>query len=83
MKHRAEEKLGRAAQMGNENETDGPAFDTVSYTSPSHISATAYVTKELQFYYKTYRLGRRVGDIRMLQQSEEMLWHIFPLPINL
>jgi hypothetical protein len=63
--------------------TDGPALDTVSYTSPSHLSPTAYITKELTFYFKTYRLGRRVGDLHMFQQSEEMLWHIFTLPITL
>jgi len=30
--HRVDEKLGRAAQMRSENETDWPAFDTLSLT---------------------------------------------------
>jgi len=70
--------------MGSKNGTDGPAVDTPSLTPPpSHLSVSAYVKKELQFHYKTYRLGRRVGDVRTFQQSEGMLWHIFPLPLTL
>lgn len=80
--NRADEKLGWAAQMDSKNETDGPAFDALTLKPPpSHLSATAYIKKQLQFYSKTYRLGRRVGDVHTFQQPEEMLF--FPLPITL
>jgi hypothetical protein len=86
MKHKQQTKEwpGQHRYAANMEQMDGWTCirHTVSYTAHLPSFPTAHITKELTFYFKTYRLGKRRGDLRMFQQSEEM-WHVFPLPITL